>query len=80
MNFRYRVLIWMSNIKDILYAEIQHCRTWYQLDGRHVVQRCGWAHAPVIHADSHHEKGVARVSISTHAGDPVPIVMGLRYN
>ena len=39
-----------------------------------------WAHAPVIHAASHfcHEKRVAWVSISMHACDPVPIVMGLR--
>ena len=37
----------------------------------------GRAHA---HAASHfyHEKIVARVSISLHACDPVPIVMGLR--
>ena len=39
-----------------------------------------WAHALVIHAASHfyHEKRVAWVSISMHACDPVPIVMGLR--
>ena len=39
-----------------------------------------WAHAPMIHAASHfyHEKRVAWVSISMHACDPVPIVMGLR--
>ena len=39
-----------------------------------------WAHAPVIHVASHfyHEKRVAWVSISMHACDPVPIVMGLR--
>ena len=43
-----------------------------------------WVHAPVIHAASHfyHEKRVAKrvawVSISMHACDPVPIVMGLR--
>ena len=44
-------------------------------------RRRRWAHAPVIHAASHfyHEKRVARVSISMHACDPVPIVMGLRY-
>ena len=50
-------------------------------------RRCGrcrrrrhWAHAPLIHATSHfyHEKRVAWVSISMHASDPVPIVMGLR--
>ena len=35
---------------------------------------------PVIHATSHvyHEKRVAWVSISMHACDSVPIVMGLR--
>ena len=35
--------------------------------------------APVIHAAGHfyHEKRVAWVSISMHACDPVPIVMGL---
>ena len=39
-----------------------------------------WAHVPVIHTASHfyHEKRVAWVSISVHACDPVPIVMGLR--
>ena len=38
------------------------------------------AHAPVIHAASHfsHKERVAWVSISMHACDPVPIVMGLR--
>ena len=43
-------------------------------------RRRRWAHAPVIHAASHfyHEKKVAWVSISMHACDPVPIVMGLR--
>ena len=44
-------------------------------------RRCRrWAHAPVIHAASHfyHEKRLAWVSISMHACDPVPIVMGLR--
>ena len=43
-------------------------------------RRRRWAHAPVIHAASHfyHEKIVAWVSISMHARDPVPIVMGLR--
>ena len=51
------------------------------MDGRHVagcLRR--WAHAPVIHAASHfyHEKRVAWVSISMHACDLVPIVMGLR--
>ena len=42
-------------------------------------RRRRWAHAPVIHAGSHfyHEKRVAWVSISMHACDPVPIVMGL---
>ena len=37
-----------------------------------------WAHVPVIHATSHsyHKKRVAWVSISMHARDPVPIVMG----
>ena len=39
-----------------------------------------WAHAPVIHAASffYHAKKVAWVSISMHACDPVPTVMGLR--
>ena len=43
-------------------------------------RRCRCAHAPVIHAASHfyHEKRVAWVSISMHACDPVPVVMGLR--
>ena len=43
-------------------------------------RRRRWAHALVIHAASHfyHEKRVAWVSISMHACDPVPIVMGLR--
>jgi len=43
-------------------------------------RRRRWAHAPVIHAASHlyHEKRVACVSISMHACDPVPTVMGLR--
>ena len=43
-------------------------------------RRRRWAHAPVIHAASHfyHEKRVAWISISMHACDPVPIVMGLR--
>ena len=46
------------------------------------VDRCRrrhWAHAPVIHAASHsyHEKRVAWVSISMHACDPVPIIVGL---
>ena len=47
---------------------------------RDVVRRRRWAHAPVMHAASHfyHEKRVAWVSISMHACDPVPIVMGLR--
>ena len=47
---------------------------------RDVVRRRRWAYAPVIHAASHfyHEKRVAWVSISMHACDPVPIVMGLR--
>ena len=45
-----------------------------------VRRRRRWAHAPVIHAASHfyHEKTVAWVSISMHACDPFPIVMGLR--
>ena len=45
-----------------------------------LVRRRCWAHASVIHAASHfyHEKRVAWVSISMHACDPVPIVMGLR--
>ena len=36
--------------------------------------------APVIHTTGHfyHEKRVAWVSISMHACDPFPIVMGLR--
>ena len=36
--------------------------------------------APAIHVASHfyHEKRVARVSISMHACDPVPMVMELR--
>ena len=43
-------------------------------------RRRRWAQAPVIHATSHfyHEKKAAWVSISMHACDPVPIVMGLR--
>ena len=47
---------------------------------RDVVRRRRWAHAPVIHAASHfyHGKRVTWVSISMHACDPVPIVMGLR--
>ena len=47
-----------------------------------VRRRRRWAHAPVIHAARHfyHEKKVARVSISMHACDPVPIVMGLRLS
>ena len=47
---------------------------------RDVVRRRRWAHSPMIHAASHlyHEKRVAWVSISMHACDPVPIVMGLR--
>ena len=42
-------------------------------------RRRRWAHAPVMHAVSHfyHKKRVAWVSISMHACDPVPIVMGL---
>ena len=56
--------------------------TWYQLDGHHVVRRRRrrWADASAIHAASHfyHEKRVAWVSISMHACDPLPIVMGLR--
>ena len=46
----------------------------------YVVRRRSWAHAPVIHAASHfcHEKRVAWVSISMHACDSVPIVMGFR--
>ena len=79
----------MSNIKDIccnprlqdlvLAGWPPCCRR-----GRHrrCHRRCHrrWAHAPVIHAASHfyHEKRVAWVSISMHACDPVPIVMGLR--
>ena len=46
-----------------------------------VVHRCRrWAYAPVIHVASHfyHEKWAAWDSISIHACDPVPIVMGLR--
>ena len=45
-----------------------------------VVVRRRWAHALVIHAASrvYQEKRVAWVSISMHACDPVPIVMGLR--
>ena len=48
---------------------------------RGVVCRRRWAHAPVIHAASHfyHEKRVAWVSISMHACDPLPIVMGLIF-
>ena len=43
-----------------------------------VRRRRRWAHAPVIHAASHfyHEKRVAWVSISMHACDPAPIVVG----
>ena len=42
-------------------------------------RRRRWAHAPVTHAANHfyHEKKVAWVSISIHACDPVPTVMGL---
>ena len=69
-----------------MYAIIQDCKTWMAAMLRDVVRRrrrrCRrrWAHAPVIHAASHfyHEKRVAWVSISMHACDPVPIVMGLR--
>ena len=46
-----------------------------------IVRRCrNWAHAPMIHAASHfyHEKRVAWASISMHACDPLPIVVGLR--
>ena len=70
----------MSNIKDIC------CNPRL-----HDLVLAGWApccatssslgaQAPVIHAASHfyHEKRVAWVSISMHACDPVPIVMGLR--
>ena len=48
---------------------------------RDVVRRLRrWAQVPVIHAASHlyHEKRAAWVSVSMHACDPVPIVMGLR--
>ena len=47
---------------------------------RDVVRRRRWTHAPVMHAASHfyHKKRVAWVSISMHACDPIPIVMGLR--
>ena len=43
-------------------------------------RHCRWVHAPVIHAASHfyHDKRDKWVSISMHACDPVPIVMGLR--
>ena len=43
-------------------------------------RRRRWVVGPVIHAASHfyHEKRVAWVSISMHACDPVPIIMGLR--
>ena len=43
-------------------------------------RRRRWAHGSVIHASSHfyHEKRVAWVSMSMHACDPVPILMGLR--
>ena len=74
----------MSNIISKTYALIQVCMTWYQLDGRHVVRRrrrsSSLGAAPAIHAASHfyHEKTVAWVSISMHACDPVPMVMGLR--
>ena len=54
---------------------------WMAAMLRDVVHRhcCRWAHAPVIHVASHfyHEKRVAWVSISMHACDSVPIVMGL---
>ena len=45
-------------------------------------RRRRWAHAPVIHAASHfyHENGVAWVSISMHACDPVPKVMGSAFD
>ena len=64
-----------------IYAVIQDCMTWYQLDGRHVARlHHRWAHVPVIYAASHfyHEKRISWVSISMHACDPVSIVMGLR--
>ena len=53
---------------------------WHVVCHRRRCLRRRWAHALVIHAASHfyHEKRVAWVSISTHACDPVPIVMGLR--
>ena len=46
-----------------------------------VIRRRRWAHAPVMHDASHfyHEKRVAWVSISMHACDPFPIVVGLRF-
>ena len=72
----------MSNSKDI------HCNprlqdlgiSWMAAMLCNVVRRRHWAHTPVIHATSHfyHEKRVAWISISMHACDPVPIVMGLR--
>ena len=77
----------MSNIKDICCnPRLQDfVFSWMAAMLRDVVvvrRRCRrrWAHAPVIHAASHfyHEKRVAWVSISMHACDPVPIVMGLR--
>ena len=76
----------MSSIKDIccnprLHGLIGTSQMAVML--RDVVRRrrrCCWAHAPVIHVASnfYHEKRVAWVSISMHACDPVPIVMGLR--
>ena len=44
-----------------------------------ICRRRPWAHTPVIHAASHFydEKRVAWVSISMHACDSAPIVMGL---
>ena len=49
-------------------------------EGRHIARRRYWgARATAIHV--YHEKRVARVSwvsVSMHACDPVPIVIGLR--
>ena len=77
----------MSNIKDRrcnLRLQDLALVQWMAAMLRDVVRRRRrrrrrWAHAPVIHAASHfyHEKRVAWFSISMHACDPVPIVVGL---
>ena len=65
-----------------MYAVIQDCLTWYQLDGRHVVRRRRWAHAPVFHSASHfdHKERVAWVTISMHTYGSVSIIMELCWS